>query len=40
MYLGFGGVFVRGNVEGVSPLVVACKGTVGCDDDDVENDAF
>ena len=40
MYVDLVGVVVSGSVEVVLSLVVACEGTVGCDDDEEENDAF
>ena len=34
MYVDLVGVVVSGSVEVVLSLVVACEGTVGCDDDE------
>ena len=40
VYVDLVGVVVGGSVEGVFSLVVACEGTVSCDDDEAEMTLF
>ena len=40
VYVDLVGVVVGRGIDEVFSLVVACEGTVSCDDDEVENDAF